>query len=343
MGCFIRLRQAAVWGILVLTCGLWGCAPVDPVTPWPLASTRLPEARPLASLTPDQPGMTPTPPAALKQPGPGAILFTPTPLPPTPTATLAPTTPAPAIGAAVYKIVGYTGQGYAIEGWEIGSGPTQLIWVGGMHGGYEWNTIQLGYRMLDYFNNHPEAVPSGVTLFIIPSANPDGQWRVTGTRGRFSATDVTEPTEPGRFNANGVDLNRNWDCNWSPTSEWGRRTVSGGAAPFSEAETYYLKEFILDRQPALVIFWHSKIPGIFMGTCNGLRSAETYAFSQAYAQASGYPLAEDGFTEYHITGEASDYLSTIGIPSFTVELATDNNPEWEANLAGVQAILSFFR
>lgn len=212
-----------------------------------------------------------------------------------------------------------------------------------MHGGYEWNTIQLGYYMVDYFNAYPDKVPSGVTMVIIPSANPDGQWRITGTRGRFNAADVSYPTAPGRFNANGVDLNRNWDCNWSPSAEWGQRIVSGGAAPFSEAETYYLNQFILARQPALVVFWHSKIPGIFMGTCDGVRLEATLAYSLVYAEASGYPLAENGFTEYHITGEASDYLTTQGIPSFTVELATDNDPEWAANLAGVLAILDRFR
>lgn len=327
---------------------LAGCRPAPPgvgaADPTMLSATLPPTVTlsPVADLK-HLPLATATPTLGVQRPGPPAILFTPTPLPPTLTPTVT-ATPAPVIGgAAVYKVVGYTSLGYALEGWEIGGGPTQVMWIGGMHGGYEWNTIQLGYLMVDFFNAYPDRVPPGVTLVIIPSANPDGQWRITGTRGRFTAADVSYPTAPGRFNANGVDLNRNWDCNWSPSAEWGQRTVSGGSAPFSEAETYYLNQFILARQPALVVFWHSKIPGIFMGVCNGARLDATLTYSQVYAEASGYPLAENGFTEYHITGEASDYLTTQGIPSFTVELATENDPEWAANLAGVLAILDRFR
>ncbi len=332
-------------GWLWLLGGLWGCAPAA------LPVANLPTPDPTTSLSPTplapNPTLTPTPevvslPAVptqpLQLPGPGAVL-----LPPTPSVTPTTTPLPPTAGAARYQIVGFSSQGYALEAWEIGGGPTQVVLVGGIHGGYEWNTILLGYQMVDYFNAFPEAVPPEVTLTIIPAANPDGQARVVGFRGRFTPADVRQPTAPGRFNANEVDLNRNWDCNWMPTSAWGQRTVSGGGAPFSEPETRYLQEFLLARQPALVIFWHSKFPGIFPGTCQGERLTETVVLGELYAAASGYPMMLEGFTEYVITGEASDYLTTVGIPSFTVELATDYDPEWAANWAGVMAVLETFK
>lgn len=333
--------------LISLSLGLLGCVPAGlPVanlaTP-PQVATLPASPHPPAltpSATPAQPPpLLPDPTLPLQLPGPGAVLLTPTPL------VLPTATPLPplAAGAARYQIIGFSSQGYALEAWQIGNGPTQVVMVGGIHGGYEWNTIVLGYQMVDYFNAFPEEVPPAVTLTIIPAANPDGQARVVGFRGRFSPADVRQPTSPGRFNANDVDLNRNWDCNWMPTSAWGDRIVSGGSGPFSEPETRYLQEFLLARQPALVIFWHSKIPGIFPGTCHGERVAETVALGELYATASGYPMMLEGFTEYVITGEASDYLTTVGIPSFTVELATGYDSEWAANWAGVMAVLETFK
>ena len=135
-----------------------------------------------------------------------------------------------------------------------------------------------------------------MTLTIIPAANPDGVALVTGTRGRFTPDQVADETERRRFNADNVDINRNWDCDWQPTGQWGGNIVSGGSEPFSEAESYYLKEYFLAEQPRLVTFWHSKIPGVFLGQCDGVVIPDTRLFAEQYATASGYPLVEDGFT-----------------------------------------------
>ena len=39
--------------------------------------------------------------------------------------------------------------------------------VGAIHGGYEWNTANLAYAMIDYFERNPVAVPDAVTLHIV--------------------------------------------------------------------------------------------------------------------------------------------------------------------------------
>lgn len=269
---------------------------------------------------------------------------------PIPTATLVPTTeplptPTATRGAVepVYKIVGYSAEAHPIEAWQLGSGPTHVVFVGGIHGGYEWNTVLLAFQLLDYLIANPALVPPQVTLTIVPVANPDGLERVTGVRGRFTPDMVAENTVRGRFNGDGVDVNRNWDCNWEPTGFWGSNVVSGGTAPFSEGESYYLSQWFRDIQPALVVFWHSKVPGVFLGACNGVTLADSRLYGALYAAASGYPLVEDGFTAYPITGDASDYLATVGIASFTVELETRSSPETDRNLAGLLAVLDAFR
>lgn len=272
-------------------------------------------------------GVETSPPAPRQQPGdpPAALLASiqPPMLPPAP------------------LVIGYSTQGRSLEAYRFGHGRRRLVLIGGIHGS-EWNTILLAYQAVDFFSAHPEAIPPDVTLVIIPAANPDGQARALGHDGRFTASEVQNnavqdgiPT--GRLNARGVDLNRNWPCNWSPVGHFGRREVSGGRVPFSEPETRALAAF-LTRPPADgVIFWHSAAAGVYAGGCKQ-RFAPSDALGKAYARGSGYPF-QQAFTSYPITGDATDWLSTQGIPAVVVELSDHTHSEWKRNLAGIQASL----
>ena len=70
---------------------------------------------------------------------------------------------------------------------------------------------------------------------------------------------VNSPSAPGelrgRFNARGVDLNRNWGCRWTANPTWHNQIVTGagGAETFSEPETTTLRDFILARNPVAVV------------------------------------------------------------------------------------------
>jgi predicted deacylase len=266
----------------------------------------------------------------------------------TATATIAPTrTPVPTATATETRVpwprprlVGWSANGLTIEGFTFGDGPQRLVVVGGIHGGYEWNTVLLAYELIDHYSGYPDLIPPELSLTIIPAANPDGVQLVTGTHGRFLPADVAAPTEPGRFNGSGVDINRNWDCEWQPTSIWRGQSVSAGASPFSEAESYYLREFILQEAPKAVIFLHSAVPGIFLGGCDGVVLPASRELAGLYANASGYPLPTGGFTAYPVTGDASDYLARIGVPAFTVELNNHEDTDFEQNLAGVSAVIA---
>ena len=236
--------------------------------------------------------------------------------------------------------VGSSTQGRLIESYRFGFGTDVIVFVGGIHGGYEWNTILLAYEAIDYFVEHPEAIPHNISLYIIPSANPDGQYWATEKNGRFTPEDVAQITIPGRFNANEVDLNRNWDCEWQPDAEWNGRAVDAGDGPFSESETKALRRFFFRQNPELVVFWHSKADGVYAGGCDGAYM-DSIQLGQLYAEASDYNFHE-AFTAYEITGEASDWLTTQDIPSFTVELTVRDETEWEQNLAGILAMLDYF-
>jgi hypothetical protein len=265
-----------------------------------------------------------------------------TPAPMEKTATMMRPPPVPILTHSVLtrQFLGLSSQGWPIEAYRIGQGPRRLAFIGGIHGGYEWNTIVLAYRAISFFASHPEQVPVSISLYIVPAANPDGQAAVVGHAGRFEPSEITSDTMPGRFNGNGVDLNRNWDCEWTPTGFWGDQEVSAGSAPFSEAETQILRDFITTPPMEAVVFWHSAKPGVFAGGCDA-PSIQANALANVYALGARYPLLDE-FSDYSVTGDASDWLSSQGIPAIVVELTNHTDTDWPRNLAGMQAVIEYF-
>lgn len=335
---------ALLWLLLMAACTVaeptaqptpFPTAPVDAVT----APPALTEPAPTLTMEPTSVLALPetaTPVIAVAQPSPAQTQSS-APVFPTVVETAVPPTPTFA-AYGITQTIGYSSLGYPIVSHRFGYGADTIVFVGGIHGGYEWNTILLAYEAIDYLQAHPEVVPPNVTVYIIPSANPDGQRIVTGTVARFTTEDVRQPIEPGRFNGNDVDLNRNWDCNWSPTALWGSREVSGGERPFSEPETQTLRQFLLTQHAQAVIFWHSKANGVYAAGC-GETYQPAYDLAMLYGEAAGYPVYE-AFTAYAVSGDASDWLAVQGIPAITVELKTRSELDLQQNLNGLLAVLS---
>ena len=242
------------------------------------------------------------------------------------------------------RTIGRSLEGRKIDAYSFGNGDTRLVFIGGIHGGYEWNSVLLAYKFLDYLSESPKMVPRNLAITIIPSLNPDGVYKVTGKEGRFAATDVsTEKSivESGRFNAEDVDLNRNFDCKWKPVSMWRGQKVSAGKGAFSEPEAKAFKEFVLDEGPTVVIFWHSQANSVYASECKDGILPATLAIAHTYAKAAGYN-AVDSFDSYEISGDAEGWLASIGIPAITVELGTHKTIEWEKNLAGIKALFRYY-
>lgn len=237
-------------------------------------------------------------------------------------------------------VIGYSTLNYPILAYRFGDGRRNIVFVGGLHGGYEWNTILLAYAVIDNLDAHPDEVSPALSVYVVPSANPDGQFAVTGTFGRFTPQDVVEDTTPGRFNGHHVDLNRNWDCAWQPVGYWGEQEVGTGSGPFSEIENRILRDFIMTLDAEAVVFWHSAFDGVFAGGCTG-RFAPAQTLAGLYSDASGYPRP-GAFSSYPVTGDSTDWLSLQGIPAITVELVNHTDLNWERNLAGLRAVLDYY-
>ncbi|MCR4285320.1 MAG: M14 family metallopeptidase [Candidatus Kaiserbacteria bacterium] len=243
----------------------------------------------------------------------------------------------------VQRAIGTSVQGREILARTYGTGSTTLMFVGGIHGGYEWNSVLLSYELIDYLEANPESVPRNMKIIVIPSANPDGVYEVVGVEGRFALTDVPEKTKLGlgRFNAHSVDLNRNFNCKWKPESKWRGNTVSAGASPFSEPESQAIRDIVIEQQPEAVVFLHSQSNAVYASECESGILPETRTVMSLYAEASGYP-AVDSFDAYEITGDAEGWLASINIPAITVELSTHETTEWARNLAGIKALFAHY-
>lgn len=242
-------------------------------------------------------------------------------------------------------LLGNSTGGRPIEVYSFGNGPGHVVFIGSIHGGYEWNTTILAYEAIDYYNDNPSLIPTTLTLHIIPTANPDGIYWVTGKVGRFTAADIpsADPLAalPGRFNAHNVDLNRNWDCNWAAQALWRDQTVSGGSAPFSEIENQIVRDFVIQPNVLAVIFWHSAANLVAPGQCGDTEHIPSVQLAEVYGQAADYPIQE--FAAYEITGDASDWLSAQGIPSIAVELLDHIDTQWLKNRVGIQAVLNYYK
>jgi predicted deacylase len=244
----------------------------------------------------------------------------------TPTAVATPTERAtPARSGQL--VLGESWEGRPIVGHWFGNGSRQVVLVGNIHGGTEANTHRLALDMIAHFEEHQDEVPAEVTLWIIPTANPDGL--ANGTR----------------CNSRMVDLNRNADTDGDSCTEndWEQDTHTtegiieggGGPYPFSEVETQLLRDFLEDAEVA--IFYHSMAGQIFVTSC--LDHAPSAELARCLSEATGYPFAEEGWASYPVTGAMVDYLSVRGVAAVELELTTKVDTEFERNLAGVRAVM----
>lgn len=203
----------------------------------------------------------------------------------------------------VAETIGFSAGGQAITVYKLGDGARVVALVGGIHAGFAPGGVAVVERALDYFLDHPEEIPDGFALHFIPNSNPDSQ---------------PAPGElAGRVNANGVDVNRNFGCDWSSNALWRNTRIESGDGPFSEPEAAALRDYFQDARPAVAIFYDAKATEgwVSPGECDG-SIGETEPFARAYAAASGYSYQ---MTD-PINGDASNWLVQQGTPAFFILL-----------------------
>jgi hypothetical protein len=129
--------------------------------------------------------------------------------------------------AAGRVLIGHSVQGRAIWAYRRGNPDAErvVVVVGQMHGDEPAGVVTA--------RSIRDRVPiSGrAEVWVVPTMNPDGL-----------AAD-------SRYNARGVDLNRNWPTNWEPGS-------TAGSGPVSEPETRAMLRFLKQVDPTFVASMH---------------------------------------------------------------------------------------
>jgi protein MpaA len=241
-------------------------------------------------------------------------------------------TPTPFVftGGPAPGVIGFSVLGRPIVLYTFGQGEAQYFVVAGIHGGYEGNTVDLANQMVVYLSQHPEAVPTGDTLYLVADMNPDAV-----ARGRNA---------DARVNANGVDLNRNfptrnWAPDWDHSRCWNERPTTGGSSGGSEPETRAVMNFIASHHIEAMISYHSAALGVFPGGDPWQPASRDLA--RLLAASTGYPFPPiDIGCNY--TGTLADWAveNRVGA-AVDMELSNHTDPEFNRNLAALKVLLNF--
>lgn len=152
-------------------------------------------------------------------------------------------------------LIGHSVEGRAIEVWADGAGGTLII--GGVHGD-EPATIDLVREFLPRADGR---------VALLPVLNPDGAERAS------------------RYNARGVDLNRNWGLNWQAES-----IEPSGPRPWSEPESRALRDFILEWRPTRIVALHWALGEIDADGAHSTPLAEAMWEAMSGAERAPYRL-----------------------------------------------------
>jgi predicted deacylase len=215
--------------------------------------------------------------------------------------------------------IGKSFLGRSIDFTRIGNGPQIIVIAGALHG-TEPNAANLVDNLSENFENTIETIQGDFTFYFLPRLNPDGLY------------------DRSRYNANGVDLNRNWDTSdWRRDAEGPSGTVigSGGNSPFSEPETGAFSTLLLDlnqqsTNQLIVLIYHSAYPtGLVqpsyrLENLNQITDTKAASLAQIYANHVRYNYSAT-WTQYSITGEAIHWCADHAIICIDIELPSSEN------------------
>lgn len=186
----------------------------------------------------------------------------------------------------------------------------------GCHHGNELMSVELplmlAWYLVDNYANDPyiQDLVDNRETWIIPMVNPDGR------------------EMNSRYNANGVDLNRDYGYMWDGEG--------GSPAPFSQPETKAMREHALDNNFVLSLSFHCSGDIVnYIWNYKGAPVADhdvVVALSNQYGSHNGYWVVE-GYDWYQTKGDTNDFsYGCRGDIDWTIEVQTSNIPQaWSYN------------
>ena len=230
----------------------------------------------------------------------------------------------------------------------IGQGSRSVVYVGGTHG-LEWLTSLVLLRFTERLANACEgnslladfdvkSILAGRRLIIIPELNPDGiEIAIRGAEACGSLKDINSEICNGDFslwsaNANGVDINHNFNADWYALREMemqaGINSPSprryGGAFPESEPETRAIVRLCRNIDVDMLVALHSQGEEIYYEygkstPQKSLHIAKMLSALTDYTLVKNQGLCSSG-------GLKDWFIEEFKRPAFTVEIGKGKNP-----------------
>ena len=212
---------------------------------------------------------------------------------------------------------------------------TNTTLVFAMVHGDEFTPLFVALRLTKWLQDNMDVFPTA-RIVVVPLVNPDG----------FFAE------KQSRFNANGVDLNRNFDTkdwpelalkNWKVKYKSDPRRFPG-EAPGSEIETKFQVDMVKRLQPSKIISIHAPL-NFF--DYDGPTTLSLNNFSEDYVkQCQQLRSKVRAISGVFYPGSLGNYAGQErGIPTFTLELPTANPKNalqyWRRFKPGIRTVIDF--
>lgn len=234
---------------------------------------------------------------------------------------------------------------------KLGKGENKILYNGAHHG-MEWITSAMLMRFAEDFlkaekNNTAlhgfdvRALSHKTTVYIVPMVNPDGvRLSVSGlpnrlnvqTKQRLLRINGSDSFLRWQANANGVDLNHNYDAMWHKSKELEAEygiyspgpTRFSGSAPESEPESRALAELARRIEFSMAIAFHSQGKVIYHGFL-GKEPPCSLQIARAFTKIAPYQLDNtEGIASYG--GFKDWFVDKFNRPAYTVEVGLGQNP-----------------
>ena len=173
----------------------------------------------------------------------------------------------------------------------------------------EYITAYLCLKLIERF----DCLAKVGTVHFIPAVNPDG-------------IEIALTKNPlYKANANGVDLNVNFDAKWGKGEKnlfkKGDENFVGNY-PFSEPESRALRDFTLSVAPDLTISYHSKGQEIYWEFYQSeLEKKRDYEIAKIASEITGYKIK----STLNSCGGYKDWcVHKLKIPALTIEVGNDD-------------------
>lgn len=223
----------------------------------------------------------------------------------------------------------------AIFCYQIGTGSIKVLFMAGIHGN-EVGTVKLSHQLINHLFKQQQNFKD-FSFFIVPCLNPDGYELALKNPNYKNGGRI------GRFNANKVDLNRNFDTpSFEKSAEWcfgknyaERSEVYCGEMGGSEPEIKALTSLI-QKENIKILFTFHNVGQDVMGSKDKLAQKLSKIYSEA---ASFREVHHKSWQELGQTGTAAEWCNLNNISYIEVEGSNRWGSDWKRQKPAIEASL----